>query len=211
MTSTRHEILSLIKRRGPMTVQELSLTLKITPMGVRQHLAILERDGHIHPSGIRRGQGRPSRLYGISPEGDKLFPRTYEQLARGLLEDLRTVEGQEKLDALFEHRRKQLLEQYRTRLAGKELRERVAALADARTEEGYLAEHQQVGRDRFELIEHNCPIRAVAEGYPQICRCEMELFADALDAHVARTDHIASGAPHCRYVITRLHETTAKS
>ena len=211
MTSTRHEILSLIKRRGPMTVQELSRTLKITPMGVRQHLAILERDGYLHAAGIRRGQGRPSRLYGISAEGDKLFPRTYEQLARALLDDLRTVEGQEKLDALFEHRRRQLLEQYRGRMAGKELRERVAVLAEARTEEGYLAEHQQVGRDRFVLVEHNCPIRAVAEGHPQVCRCEMELFADALGATVSRTDHIASGAPHCRYVITRLQEAGAKS
>ena len=76
MTTTRREILSLIKRRGSMTVQELSRTLQITPMGVRQHLAILERDGYIHSNGIRRGQGRPSRLYAISPDGDKLFPRT---------------------------------------------------------------------------------------------------------------------------------------
>ncbi len=152
MTSTRREILSLIKRRGPMTVQELSRTLEITPMGVRQHLAILERDGFVHSAGIRRGQGRPSRLYGITPEGDKLFPRTYEQLAQSLLDDLRAVEGEEKLDALFEHRRKRILEQYRARLAGKELRERVAILADARTEEGYLAEHQQIGRDRFVLM-----------------------------------------------------------
>ncbi len=211
MTSTRHEILSLIKRRGPMTVQELSRALKITPMGVRQHLAILERDGLVYSTGIRRGQGRPSRLYGISAEGDKFFPRTYEQLAQSLLDDLRTVEGEERLEALFEHRRQRLLEQYRARLSGKEFRERVAILAEARTEEGYLAEQQQVGRDRFVLIEHNCPIRAVAEGHPQVCRCEMELFAEALGAEVARTDHIASGAPHCRYVITRPQETTAKS
>jgi predicted ArsR family transcriptional regulator len=211
MTSTRHEILSLIKRRGPMTVQELSRALKITPMGVRQHLAILERDGFVHSTGVRRGQGRPSRLYGISAEGDKLFPRTYDQLAQSLLDDLRTVEGEEKLAALFEHRRKRLVEQYRARLSGKEFRERVAILADARTEEGYLAEHQQLGRDRFVLIEHNCPIRAIAEGHPQVCRCEMELFAEALGAEVARTDHIASGAPHCRYVITRSQETSAKT
>ncbi len=211
MTSTRREILSLIKRRGPMTVQELSRTLEITPMGVRQHLAILERDGYIQSNGIRRGQGRPSRLYEISAEGDKLFPRTYEQLAQSLLDDLRTVGGEEKLDELFEHRRKRLLEQYRSRMAGKEFREKVAVLAQAREEEGYLAEHEQLGRDRFVLIEHNCPIRAVAEAHPQVCRCEMTLFADALGTEVTRTDHILSGAPHCRYVIMRPRETGAKS
>lgn len=211
MTSTRREILSLIKRRGPMTVQELSATLQITPMGVRQHLAILERDGHITSNGIRRGQGRPSRLYELSPEGDKIFPRTYEQLAQSLLDDLRAVEGEEKISELFEHRRKRLLEQYRTRMAGKEFREKVAVLAAAREEEGYLAEYGQLDRDRFVLVEHNCPIRAVAEAHPQVCRCEMTLFAEALGTEVVRTDHILRGAPHCRYVIARPRETGAKS
>jgi predicted ArsR family transcriptional regulator len=206
MTSTRREILSLIKRRGPMTVQELSHTLEITPMGVRQHLAILERDGHVTSNGMRRGQGRPSRLYELSAEGDKLFPRTYEQLAQSLLDDLRSVEGEQKLNDLFEHRRKRLLEQYRSRMAGKDFREKIAALAQARSEEGYLAEHEQLGRDRFALIEHNCPIRAVAEAHPQVCRCEMALFAEALGADVARTDHILRGAPRCTYIITRPRE-----
>ncbi len=209
MSSTRREILSLIKRRGPMTVQELSRTLEITPMGVRQHLAILERDGFVQSNGIRRGQGRPSRLYGISPEGDKLFPRTYEQFAHALLDDLRALGGDAKVDELLEHRRRRLLELYRGRMAGKEFREKVAVLAQAREEEGYLAEHT-LDRERFVLIEHNCPIRAVAQAYPQVCRCEMTLFADALGAEVVRTDHILSGAPHCRYLITRPREAGAK-
>jgi DeoR family suf operon transcriptional repressor len=52
------------------------------------------------------------------------------------------------------------------------------------------------------LIEHNCPIRAVAEAFPAACACEAALFTDALEARVVRTDHIAAGAPRCRYVIT---------
>src|SRR6516162_2641216 len=139
MTTTRREILSLIKRRGSMTVQELSRTLQITPMGVRQHLAILERDGHIHPSGIRRGQGRPSRLYAISPDGDKLFPRTYEQLAQTMLDDLQTLRGPDSVYHLLERGPKPPLGQYRPRVAGRDFRERVAVLAQARQEEGYLA------------------------------------------------------------------------
>ena len=206
MTSTRREILSFIKRRGPMTVQELSDVLEITPMGVRQHLAILERDGHVKANGMRRGHGRPSRLYELSPEGDNLFPRTYAQLAQSLLDDLRSVEGEQKLKDLFEHRRRRLLEQYRSRMVGKDFREKVAALAQARNEEGYLAEHEQLGRDRFVLIEHNCPIRAVAEAHPHVCSCEMALFAEALGADVTRTCHILDGAPRCTYVITRPRE-----
>ncbi|HEV2284275.1 MAG TPA: winged helix-turn-helix transcriptional regulator [bacterium] len=105
-STTRQGTLALIKRRCPMTVQELSRSLAITPMGVRQHLAILERDGQVRSGGLRRGQGRPSRVYGITAEGDKTFPRAYEQTAVDLLGDLAALDGQAKVGALFEHRRR---------------------------------------------------------------------------------------------------------
>jgi predicted ArsR family transcriptional regulator len=211
MTSTtRRQILSLIKRNGPMTVQELSRSLEITPMGVRQHLAILERDGYIQSNGVRRGQGRPSRMYSITPEGDKMFPRTYEQIATALLDDVKALDGESKVTALFEHRRRRQLEQYRTRMAGKDLAEKVGILAQLRDEEGYIAECVQQDRDSFVLIEHNCPIRTVADAHRQACACEMALFAEALGADIARTHHILAGAPHCRYVITRPREAARK-
>jgi predicted ArsR family transcriptional regulator len=209
-STTRQEILALMKRRGPMTVQELSHSLQITPMGVRQHLAILERDGQVRSGGVRRGQGRPSRVYGITAEGDKVFPRTYEQTAVDLLGDLAALDGQAKVNALFEHRRRHQLAQYRGALAGKDLPERVAALARLRDDEGYCAESQAIDRDTFVLIEHNCPIRAVAEAFPAACACEAALFTDALEAGAVRTDHIAAGAPRCRYVITRRAESVPK-
>ncbi len=212
MTSTtRREILSLIKRRGPMTVQELSRSLEITPMGVRQHLAILERDGLVHSNGMRRGQGRPSRVYTITLEGDKMFPRTYEQVATALLDDLKALDGQAKVDELLEFRRTRQLEQYRERMAGKDFPDRVTMLAEIRTEEGYLADLQQQDTNTFVLTEHNCPVRAVADAHRQVCACELALFSDALGGEVTRTDHILSGAPHCRYVIMRSKETGRKT
>ncbi|HXX38115.1 MAG TPA: metalloregulator ArsR/SmtB family transcription factor [bacterium] len=211
MTSTtRHEILSLIKRHGPLTVQELSRRLGITPMGVRQHLAILERDGQLRPNGIRRGQGRPSRVYGITPEGDKVFPRTYEEIATSLLKDLRALDGDAKVDALFECRRTRQLEQYRTRITGKDLPDRVAILAKIRDEEGYLAESEELGTDTFALTEYNCPIRVIAEAHRQACGSEMALFTEVLGAEVARTEHLVAGAPRCRYIITRSRDRGAK-
>src|SRR4029079_536674 len=41
---TRQEILALLRRRGQMTATELSERLGIGAVGVRQHLALLERD-----------------------------------------------------------------------------------------------------------------------------------------------------------------------
>lgn len=209
-STTRQEILALLKRRGPMTVQELSRSLEITPMGVRQHLAILERDGCVGPGGIRRGPGRPSRLYGITPAGDRTFPRTYEHAAVTALRDLAALDGAAKIDALFEYRRRRDVAQYREMFAGKDLAGRVAALAHLRDRDGYLAEWQQIDPETFALVEHNCPIRAVAEAYPGACACEAALFADALEAQVVRTDHILAGAPHCRFVVSRPPESAPK-
>ena len=42
---TRQEILDLLRRRGQMTAAELSESLGIGAVGVRQHIALLERDG----------------------------------------------------------------------------------------------------------------------------------------------------------------------
>ena len=160
--------------------------------------------------GVRRGQGRPSRVYSLTPEGDKVFPRTYEQVATALLEDVRALDGDAKVTALFEHRRKRLLEDYRTRLAGKNLGDRVTALAEIRNEEGFLADAERRDKDTFVLTEHNCPIRTVAGAYSQVCACEIALFADALGAEVTRTEHILAGSPRCRYVITQAREPRKK-
>ena len=42
---TREQILTLLRHRGDMTAAELSEALGIGAVGVRQHLALLDRDG----------------------------------------------------------------------------------------------------------------------------------------------------------------------
>ena len=64
---TRQEILALLRRRGEMTATELSERLGIGAVGVRQHMALLERDGLVHTAAVRRGVGRPSHLYALTP------------------------------------------------------------------------------------------------------------------------------------------------
>ena len=201
MQSTRREILTLLKMRGPMTVKELSKSLGITAMGVRQHLATLERDGYVAPGGVRRGQGRPSRIYMLTPLGDDLFPRTYQQFATAILEDLRALDGEAKVMKVLEKRKERLLEEYRERLKGRGAAEMVAELARIRQEEGYLAEWKQVDANTYLLVEHNCPIRSVADHFQYACHLEQALFSEVLGAEVNRSNHILKGEPSCSYTI----------
>ena len=66
-------------------------------------------------------------------------------------------------------------------------------MAEARVEQGAAAPTEAV------LTEHNCPIPAVAERFPEICAAEVRYLADVLGAEVERTGHILSGCPACEY------------
>src|SRR5689334_9695927 len=110
---TREQILTLLRRQGQMTAAELSDALGIGAVGVRQHLALLDRDGLVRTAGVRRGVGRPSHLYALTEHAEALFPKRYDRLAMDALASADARGGPEALDQLFAERRHQLTAQYR--------------------------------------------------------------------------------------------------
>jgi predicted ArsR family transcriptional regulator len=166
---TRQQILLLLRRKGPMTAGELSDELGIGSVGVRQHLALLERDGLVQTSGVRRSVGRPSHLYALTAAAEALFPKAYDHLLIDALEFVKAQGGEEAINRLFEARRKRLHVEYAPRLEGRSLPERVAELASILNEHGYMCEWRRLPDGAIELVEHNCPIDCVARDYPQAC------------------------------------------
>src|SRR5438552_15865615 len=83
-STTRGRIVLLV-RRSARTVDELTELLGVTRNAVREHLATLERDGLVHRSGARRGDGKPAQLYPLTPEAVELFPRGYALAVRGVV------------------------------------------------------------------------------------------------------------------------------
>jgi DeoR family suf operon transcriptional repressor len=199
---TRRKILELLKLHGPMTAHQLAKALGMTVMGVRGQLAALERDGLVSHSVTPRKLGRPSYLYLLTGLGNELFPRTYAQFAQSLLETIQALEGAQAIGRLFDQRTELLAVQYRARMNGKLLRERVAELAQIRTEEGYMADWEELSKNKFLLTEHNCAICQIAQKCPMACSHELELFRRVLeDAEVTRDQHIIKGDWACTYVI----------
>src|SRR5436189_4171855 len=76
LESTRGRIVTLL-RRNNRTVEELAQELALTDNAVRAHLATLERDGIVQQRGARRGSGKPSYIYELTPEAEYLFPKAY--------------------------------------------------------------------------------------------------------------------------------------
>ncbi len=204
MQSTRREILTTLKKRGGMTTDELSDVLGITAMGVRRHLMTLERDGLVEYESVQRGVGRPSYVYSLTDLADELFPKNYYQFANELLDLVKSLDGEDKIEELFAKRMERLEASLAPRLVNKDLKDQVAELARIQEENGYITEWEQVDDDTFVFVEHNCAIAQVAHHCGFACDYELKLYDNLLDAEeIVRESHMASGDISCTYRISR--------
>jgi predicted ArsR family transcriptional regulator len=136
----------------------------------------------------------------------RLFPEAYTEMSLAALGLVEERLGRENVVALFQRRARELHERHRDQFAGPELPARVRELARLREEGGYLAE---VGRRRAgttELLEHNCPILAIAGTYPEACEVERRMFEGLLRAEVDVTHRVVAGDGVCRFLIRARRE-----
>lgn len=200
-TSTRDQILHMLKVKGSLSVSDMAVDLGITEMAVRRHLNTLERDSLIKSTLVRQAMGRPTNVYSLSQEADELFPRNYSHLTLDFLRDLQEMDGMGKVEMLFRRRENRLEETYRTQVQG-DLEERVAKLAELQNDKGYMVEWEKVeSGDGYRIQEFNCPISQVAREYNQACSCELSLFRRVLKANVEQTSCMAKGGEKCVFEI----------
>jgi len=180
----RAEILLALKRAQPLTAKQLAHQLGVSVNAIRHHLKELEAEALIAYGREQRGVGAPTFAYRLSPDGEGLFPRAYEETLTQLLQ--RVADQGRRLQA---------------ELAGAGASERLDVVARLMNQQGYMAEWQEAA-GTFRLSEHNCAIRAVAERFPEVCAAEERFLRDVLGAAVERRAHIASGCNACEYAIT---------
>jgi DeoR family suf operon transcriptional repressor len=199
----RGAVLTLLKREQPLTARELAATLGISLSAVRHHLKELEAEALIVYRREHRGVGAPVFAYSLSPAGEELFPRRYGEALSAMLGAVVERDGREAAVGMLESYFDLLARRIRTELEGVPQADRLGVVARLLSQEGYMAEVRpwEGAADRTEavLTEHNCPIPAVAERFPEICAAEVKYLADVLGAEVERTGHILSGCPACEY------------
>ncbi len=201
-TSTRREIINILRTVGPLTVGELGERLGITHVAVRRHLTSLERDGLVTSVQERLPMGRPTRVYSLTEAADSLFPKKYGAFTLELL-DFMSQQGEELVEAFFANRGTSMVDKYGPEVkAGQSLEERVARLTEVQQANGYLAEWEQGEDNLLVLKEFNCPVHQVSKKYPHACHHELEFFKTVLGTdQVERVECIAKGGQCCRYAI----------
>jgi predicted ArsR family transcriptional regulator len=201
---SQDRILFHLKTRGSRTAAEVGGRLGMTPAGARQHLLKLESAGLVKAEDQRRGRGRPRKCWSLTQRGHGRFPDRHSDLTLELLRSTREVFGERGLERLIEHRRRASLADYSKAVGtGRSLRQKLTALANVRSREGYMASVVDDAKGQFLLIEDHCPICAAAAACQGLCRAELAIFRAVLGADVAveRIEHILAGARRCAYRI----------
>ncbi|SHM24813.1 transcriptional regulator [Roseibium suaedae] len=200
---TRTRLLHALKLSGPQTAAELASAQSVTPVAVRQHLDGLLADGLVLFEDVKGTVGRPKRQWSLTEAGHRQFPDNHSGLILNLLDGLKEIYGESGVEQLISHREQSSRRTYGEALRGKEtLKERLEALAELRSREGYMASVEQQGNG-FLLIENHCSICAAATACQGFCRSEMRLFQDVLGEGVSlsREEHLLSGGRRCVYRI----------
>ena len=196
---TQVRILGLL-RRSRQSITSLAQALGLTDNAVRMHIAALHRDGIVDQVGVERDTGgKPARLYGLTPEGEELFPKAYALVLGSLIEEIVRTHGRD--------RAVQLLRAVGAQAgaaagasAGTSPKRRMEVAARVFRDLGSDADVAKTG-DGWRLQAHGCPLSAVTAGHPELCELGKALVEEVVGEPVTeccqRGEH-----PRCGFEIT---------
>ncbi|MEJ8474645.1 helix-turn-helix transcriptional regulator [Roseibium algae] len=200
---TKTRLLNALKTASPQTAANLAKREGVTSVAARQHLDSLLSEGLVDFEDIKGEVGRPKRVWSLTAQGHARFPDNHSGLIVGLLDGLKSLYGEEGIERLIAHREADSLQTYSKALDGKvALKDKLQALADVRSSEGYMASvEQDADTGGYLLIENHCSICAAATACQGFCRSEMSLFRQVLGEGIdlTRVEHLLSGGRRCVY------------
>lgn len=205
LTQAVDKVLFCIKTKGPISTSVIANDLNMTGEAARQHIQKLTSMGLVEGAQClsQTGAGRPRQNWVLTELGHQRFPDTHAQLALQLIDSVRTIFGDDGLEKLIHQREVESREKYIARCENLPLAERLAALVEVRSEEGYMAKVEQEGEDWL-FIENHCPICAAATACQNFCRSELALFQEVIgnEASIEREQYLLEGAGRCVYRIS---------
>ncbi len=191
---TQAKLLALL-RRSHQTITGLAKALRLTDNAVRTHVAALRRDGIIEDVGTQRDTGgKPARMYGLTREGEELFPKAYALVLGGLVEQITRQNGRDRAIELL-------------RAVGQDVAAGVPRPPDAKGRVAAAAEVLRgLGADLdVERTEHGwrlqgygCPLSAVTPTHPEVCELAEALIERITGRPVTECCE-RTGRPRCAF------------
>jgi len=194
--STRGRIVTLL-RRSSHTVDELAQALDLTHTAVRAHLAALERDGLVQQRSERRGSGKPSAVYDLTPAAEYLCPKSYSQLLDQLLDVLGERTTADEVETLLREVGRRIASRWH--VPSRDLRVRLEAAAEVLNELGGLMERETEG-ETLCILGYRCPFAAVVLEHPEVCHLAETLLSELVGVPIQEQCERTGPVP-CRFVV----------
>ena len=199
--STRMQILSLLKKEGQMSMNQIASRLGVTKMAVFKHITGLEASGLIERSTVKKHVGRPVSIFTLTASGRKRFVSSYASMISDLIYFLVKNDQRDLVLDFLKKRYASIKDEYEEELLPFDPDKRLEHLAVMRDREGYMAELRNTPGGVHELIEFNCQIFQIAALMGEACDLENSLFRSVLGVQVDSTHKQITGESFCRFLI----------
>ena len=208
MKGTRGEIVALLRQRGECTVADLAEQVGIAPAALRRHLEILAGEGTVEYRAVKQPTGRPYFAYRLTDRAREAAANGYPRLLERFVTEVAALDpdetaaknGRDLLETVFGHMSEHLAADYRGRVHGETLEERVDSLTTALRDEG-IVERWEKREDGYHLSTSGCPYRRAALVAHGLCSSEARAIATLLGTEVEQVGRVVDGAPLCEYVV----------
>jgi predicted ArsR family transcriptional regulator len=200
--AARGKIIGLL-RRQERTVDELAAELDVTDNAVRAHLELLEHEGVVTQTHVRRtgSVGKPATVYAIAPGADALLSAAYAPVLAALTATLAERMDAADLDALYRAVGKRLTGTQSTKKPERlesRVRNAAALLAELGAEVDVIK-----SKGGFTIQGHACPLAAAVRADPSVCQSIRELVSGVTGESVRECCDRGEAGPKCRLEIRR--------
>lgn len=203
-------IIDFLRRENSCTVSELVDFVGVTATAVRQRLRRMMEQDLVVRKVERAGRGRPTHRYSLSPAGLRSGGNNFEDLAKVLWDELRSVEDSDVRQSLLQRLVGRMAELYRDKVEGSTIHEKMDSLVGLMRQCDVPFE-VQLSEDESQLPILKalaCPYPDLAEQDRAICSLEKMLFSEILGDQLRLSTCRLDGANGCTFELSQATPTS---
>jgi predicted ArsR family transcriptional regulator len=203
LDTTRGRIVTLLQRGGS-TADDIASELGLTRSAIRVQITAMERDGVVRRGGKRPGTTRPSHVFELTPEVERLLSKAYLPLLTHLIDVFAEALSASQVETLLRQTGKRLAEELSQakRVAGNVEARATAASAILNEHLGAMTHVERNGG--IAIRGSGCPLAALTGKHQGVCLAMETVVAEMVGVPVRECCDRA-GRPRCCFEFQKGH------
>ena len=200
MSVSRDNILTIIRQNNGVNVDELAKEMQLAPATVRRHLDILERDGLVNHSEVRKPTGRPQYSFHLTEKGHDSVPKDYSRLLNELVSEIKNLPAADMASRSGDDVLRASLSRIGEKRAAEYLQgRRPVEAVTAAFEDGGYDPIVETDNDGLKIRVTNCPYRRASIDDDIICTVDRSMVASLLGKNIDHNVEMSSESNECVY------------